>query len=111
MSPDFGLADAAGMKPRRRGYIDLFINGSHHIGIELTRDGEGLGARTTARAKESAPYAPLKLDAWLVVDFRRAPPSTTKGTRGTVFVVLSGDSRAATIMQEGCTHERVALLE
>jgi len=110
MSPDFGLVDAAGMKPpRRRGYIDFFINGSHRIGIELTRDGKDLEEHA-ARFDKLGTYAPLNLKTWVVVDFRKTAPPTTEGTDGTVFVVFSNDFVTATIMQERHGNEHVTLL-
>lgn len=109
MSPDFGMACSTGMKPGRRGYIDFFINGAHRIGIELTRDGKDLEEHAARFNTMAGIYVPLNLKTWVVVDFRKTAPSTTKATPGTVFVVFSKNFERATIMQEGLKDEVVAL--
>jgi len=107
MSLDFGMVDELTM--RRRGYIDFFINGSHRIGIELTRDGRALAEHTARVDAKAGIYAPLKLNSWVVVDFRHTKPITTAGTAGTLFVVLSADFAKATLMQEHHADEEVTL--
>ena len=108
MSPDFGLVDEADMQ--RRGYIDFFINGSHRIGIEITRDGKDLQEHTARFDAKTGNYAPLNLKSWVVVDFRQTKPRTTEGTAGTVFVVFSADFKCATIVQEHLEDEDFVLL-
>lgn len=107
MSPDFGLVDAAGLKPPRRGYIDFFINGKYRIGIELTRDGKQL---TEHSARFDGIYAALNLETWVIVDFRKTEPQARDIKDGTVFVVLSADFHTATIVQKGRKNEIVTLL-
>ena len=107
MSPDFGLVAEADMQ--RRGYIDFFINGSHRIGIEITRDGKDLHEHTARFDGMTGTYAPLNLKSWVVVDFRQTKPRTTKGKAGTVFVVFSAGFQRATIMQEHHKDEDVVL--
>jgi len=108
MSPDFGLVDEATMQ--RRGYIDFFINGSHRIGIELTRDGKDLKEHTSRFDARSGSYAPLNLKGWVVVDCRQTRPRTTKGKAGTVFVVFDAGFKSATIMQERRKDEHIVLM-
>ncbi len=107
MSPDYGLVDAIDLQ--RHGYLDFFINGSHRIGIELTRDGKSLKEHESRFNAEAGSYAPLKLKSWVVVDFRHTRPRTTKGRPGTVFVVFSNNFREATIMQEHHKDEHFVL--
>jgi hypothetical protein len=107
MSPDFGLASSDGTG--RQGYIDFFINGTHRIGIELTRDGKGLEEHKARFAGMKCLYAPLNLKTWVVVDMRKTVPPSTKGTAGTLFVVFSEGFHQARIMQEGLPDEVVAL--
>ena len=95
---------------QRRGYIDFFINGSHRIGIEITRDGKDLQEHTARFDAKTGNYAPLNLKSWVVVDFRQTKPRTTEGTAGTVFVVFSADFKCATIVQEHLEDEDFVLL-
>lgn len=100
ISPDYGTVATPGSG--ERGYVDFYINSTHNIGIELTRDGQRLGLHE-ARFREGGIYAALMLSSWIVVDFRQVKPlpETIEKHPKTLFVVLSKDFKVATIMQHG----------
>jgi len=68
-----------------------------------------------AAFEASSRYATLRLNSWVVVDFRRddAPASSTSGTASApdckVVVVFSGDFSSAVVKQAGVADEEVAL--
>lgn len=96
--PDFGPAtNPVGVE---RGYVDFYVNGTHNIGIELTRDGKELEQHLD-RFSPQGIYSPLKLKSWIVVDFRqtRPWPSTVARRPQCIFVVFSKDFATATIKQ------------
>ncbi len=124
MCPDVGLVED--VRTRRRGYLDFLvssdrsstdcsgstghISSSGCIGIEIMREGKRLYEYTGRYDALTEGYAPLSLQHWVAVDFRWTQPRTTKGTAGTVFVVLKAGCGAATIMQEHHADEQVVLL-
>lgn len=102
--PDFGLAQSP--TSTDRGYVDLYLNGTHNIGIELTCDGKER-RQHVARFGLQGLYAPLKLRSWIVVDFRLSMPwtLTVVGNPHCIFVVFSEDFATAVIMQAGAEDE------
>lgn len=103
--PDFGLAQST-TNSTERGYVDFYINGTHNIGIELTRDGELL-LEHVDRFGPHGVYSPLKLRSWIVVDFRQSNPrkATVARSPHCMFVVFSKDFATATIKLAGTTAE------
>ena len=100
--PDFGYSQSSASGSVARGYVDFYIDGSHCIGIELTRDGKLL-SQHVARFSPDGIYAPLQLKSWVVVDFRQSVPtaSTVEGKPNCIFIILSDHYSTATIKQAG----------
>jgi hypothetical protein len=61
--------DVDGSVNESPGELDFYVNGELQWGIELLRDGAGIG-KHIARFSERGIYASLKVKAWVVVDFR-----------------------------------------